>query len=51
MMICPPLVTARWISTKVCVISTGAETLYTPGMVWKVWLMEAIWLRSLSETR
>ena len=51
MMACPPLVTTFWISTKVLVISTGADTLYTPGMVWNCWLMADIWLRSLRETR
>ena len=50
-MACPPLVTTFWISTKVLVISTGADTLYTPGMVWNCWLMADIWLRSLRETR
>ena len=47
----PTLVTARWTSTKVWVISMGAVTLYTPGMLWKFWLMACIWLRSARETR
>ena len=47
----PTLVTARWPSTKVWVISMGAVTLYTPGMLWKFWLMACIWLRSARETR
>ena len=47
----PIRVTARWIWTKVSVISMGAVTLYTPSILAIRSLMAFIWLRSASETR
>ena len=47
----PPLVTACCISTNTLVISTGAATLYTPGIACIFLLMAAIWLRSEMVTR
>ena len=47
----PPLVTACCTSTNTLVISTGAATLYHPGMACIFLLMAAIWLRSEMVTR
>ena len=47
----PTRVTDCWICTKTLVISTGAVTLYTPGMACSFLLMASIWLRSRMETR